>query len=281
MGQGDAIFIRLPDGKNMLIDCGDKDADGENAEYIIEYLNKYSVDNIDYLILTHPDSDHVGNADEILGRFDVGTAFIPFITDEMQTLFPEFSSAKEKLEEKEVLIVNPDCFQYLKGENYFFAFLSPTPRSFPDSSYSELASSSVPTATQINNLSPITYLECFGKRFVFTGDAESAEESKVVSNYKSGFYGLAYQTAGYSINLENVDCLKISHHGASDASSKEFLQLLNTKNAVISVGDNFYGHPSSETLIKLEEVNADYSLFRTDVDGTISARLNGQSLVID
>ena len=65
VGQGDAIFIRLPDGKNMLIDCGEKDLEGDNAQYIIEYLNEYSVQTIDYLILTHPDSDHVGNAEEI------------------------------------------------------------------------------------------------------------------------------------------------------------------------------------------------------------------------
>ena len=281
VGQGDAIFIRLPDGKNMLIDCGVNDADGDNAEYVIEYLNKYSVNTIDYLILTHPDSDHVGNACEILGRFNVGVAFIPFIIDEMLNLFPEFSLAKEKLEEKQVSIVNPDFYQYIKGENYFFAFLSPSPKTFLDSSYAILASSAVPTATQINNLSPITYLECFGKRFVFTADAESGEESKVISNYKSGFYNVAFQSAGYLVNLENIDCLKVSHHGASDASSKDFLQLLNPKNAIISVGDNFYGHPSSETLISLQEVNPDYNLFRTDVNGTISARLNGQSLVID
>ena len=73
------------------------------------------------------------------------------------------------------------------------------------------------------------------------------------------------------MSLENVDFLKVSHHGAEDASCTEFLSLINPKNAIISVGnENFYGHPASEMLERLNLLCPNHILYRTDMLGTIT-----------
>ena len=83
------------------------------------------------------------------------------------------------------------------------------------------------------------------------------------------------------MNLENVDFLKVSHHGAVDASCNEFLSLLNPTNAIISVGnENFYGHPASETLERLNLLCPNHNLYRTDMLGTITVYKENAELKI-
>ena len=271
VGQGDCIFIRLPDQKNMLIDCGVNDYNNENINYINKYLNAYGVENIDYLILTHPDIDHVGNAVEIINNFTVKKAYIHFIHESLMENFPIFSSVVNLLDQKQIEYEISDIEKTIIGNGYFFAFLSPLQKFNSQSSYNTIAQSQVPSEKDINNLSPIIYFECFEKRFVFTGDAEREQELLVINNYKNDVYDYYHKNDSHKINLQNVDYLKVSHHGSRDASCKEFLSLLNPLNAIISVGNqNFFGHPSSEMLERLVEFCPNHNLFRTDVLGTIS-----------
>ena len=83
-----------------------------------------------------------------------------------------------------------------------------------------------------------------------------------------------------SINLENVDYLKLSHHGSDDASCEEFLSLLKPKNVIISVGENNYGHPTSEVLQRLDEIVGEYNLYRTDRDDNIFVKVKNNVLTV-
>ena len=271
IGQGDCIFIRLPDGKNMLIDCGVNDHNKENIKYIKSYLSAYKVKQIDYFILTHPDVDHVGNASEIVNNFNVKKAYIPFIYEDQMNNFDCFKDFYSLLEQKQIDYEISDITKSIVGEKYHFVFLSPLAKTSVESSYNQILDSQIPTEKQINNLSPIIYFECFNKRFIFTGDAEREQELLVLNNYKNGVYDLYHKNKPYKVNLESVDVLKVSHHGAVDASCTEFLSLINPKNAVISVGnENFYGHPASETLERLNFLCPNHILYRTDMLGTIT-----------
>lgn len=276
VGQGDAVYIKLPDGKNLLIDCGAKDFAGKNEKYIEKFLSAYSVEALEYMILTHPDSDHIGNAAYLIEKFGAENAFVPYITEETLTLFPEYGKAYALLKEKQTVIKFSNSYTFINGENYAIAFLSPMPLGTTDSSYSELNSAIVPTGKQINNVSPIIYMEICGVRFLFTGDAEKEQESLVVSAFKAGIYRWNFSYCGINLNHENVDFLKVAHHGSNDSSSEEFLEYFKPVNAVISVaGINSYGHPSSSVLKRLENANPNYRLYRTDVAGTVSVRLEG------
>ena len=228
VGQGDCIYIRLPDGKNLLIDCGLNDENSHNSKQIITLLNKYSVEKIDYFILTHPDLDHIGTAKEIINNFSVESISSPIISDDLMDTFSDYKTLLEQARQKQIKIINSDYSCIIKEDKYVFAFLSPVPKGLNGSSYSEFESSLYPTDRQINDLSPIVYLECFNKRFVFTGDASSTQEKIVLENYKTGFYDLLYKNKSVKINLEDIDYLKVSHHGAVDASCSDFISLLSS-----------------------------------------------------
>ena len=262
VGEGDAVYISLPDGKNVLIDCGENDREGKNFAKIKSVFRERKVKAIDYFILTHTDSDHVGNAVNVAENYSVKRVFIPEIADE--TLFPAFKRAVAALENQGAETEISYMYDEIRGEDYFMLFLSPQPSDFSYSFYDELNLSSAPSAEAINNVSAVIYFECFGTRFLFTGDAEQEPQKFVLENARLGLYG-------NSVRLENIDFFKVPHHGASGAVYKEFWTYLNCKNAVISVGgDKIYAHPSDYALYALEDCCESYNLFRTDTCGTIS-----------
>lgn len=270
VGQGDAILINFPDGKNMLIDTGD-DSDAV-ANYVIECVSKTDASQIDYLVLTHTDTDHIGNAPDIIDAFTIKKAFVPKVTHLEK--FQMFSAVLDKLNDQNTEIVISSSSVSLSGEDWFLAFLSPAPPNVFGSSYVDFNSAEIPTSEQINNLSPIIYLDYKGNRFLFTGDAGVSQENYVINNYLSNTYDIMYGAG--KVKLENIDFLKVSHHGASDASSEKFLQLLSPRNVVISVGENNYGHPSTAILTRIQMVSPDVNFYRTDVNSTISARFDAQ-----
>ncbi len=277
VGQGDCIFIRLPDGKNMLIDCGEKDKYNENSKYIKNYLNEYDVNKIDYFVLTHPDLDHIGNAIDIINNFSIGKMFIPKIHQALMQSFQSFEEILRLIEQKQIEFEYSILPTQIVEKDYHFAFLSPQNDS--RNSYNNLAQNLVPTSGDINNLSPIIYFSCFNKRFIFTGDAEKQEEQYVVQNYLSKIYDTYYRD--FKVDLIDVDYLKLSHHGSEDASCNDFLSLLKPKNVIISVGnDNYYGHPSSETLLRLQNICIEYNLYRTDRLGSICVYKEGQDFKV-
>ena len=270
VGQGDCIYIHFPDGKNMLIDTGEQNYTNQN--YLQDFFSQKGIKKIDYFLLTHTDFDHIGNAHYFLDNFEIGKVYLPYVNKYLIEYFPDFKDIKQKIEEKQIESVISDYTHSILGEEYSLAFLSPLPKDSPSGAYDDLNSTLTPSNTQINNVSPIIYLECFGARFVFTGDAQSASERFVIDRYKSGMYNHLHKDK-VQVNLENIDYLKLGHHGSEDASCEEFLSLLQPKNLIISVGgDNYYGHPSSDVFMRLDELNLEYGLFRTDTNGTICVK---------
>ncbi|MBE5737506.1 MAG: MBL fold metallo-hydrolase [Clostridiales bacterium] len=270
VGQSDCIYIHFPDGKNMLIDTGEEKYTNKN--YLQEFFTSKKINRLDYFLLTHTDIDHIGNAHYFLDNFQIGKMFVPYVSQASLKLFPEFDDIMKKVNEKQIDFAISDYYHNVVGKDYALAFLSPLPKDSPSGAYNDLNSTQEPSDTQKNNVSPIIYLECFGARFVFTGDAQSASEKFVVERYKSGLYNHLHKDK-VQVNLENIDYLKLGHHGSDDASCNDFLSLLQPKNVIISVGkDNYYGHPSSDMFMRLDELNLDYGLYRTDTNGTICVK---------
>lgn len=277
VGQGDAIFIRLPDGNTMLIDCGLSNE--TNQETIKKFFTNYNITKIDRFVLTHPDLDHIGNATFILNNYQVQTVYIPYINSALRPSFIEFFNVLDLIEQKQIEKEISSYGISIVTNDYKLVFLSPQSTDNTDGNYAELNSQQMPDDKLINNVSPIIYLECLGKRFVFTGDAQRDVEKQVVQMYQTGFYNIMYKNI--SINLDNVDYLKLSHHGSNDSSCEEFLSLLKPKNVIISVGaNNFYGHPASEVLQRLDEIVGEYNIYRTDRNGNILIKLKDDALTV-
>lgn len=264
VGQGDCILIYFPDGKTMLIDVGN--GESKNNKKILEFLEEFSVDRIDYLVLTHPDLDHIGGVESLMGKLQVGRSYIPHVIEKED--FPNFKKAYDLLVGKNAEIITSCTIEHIKGSDYCVAFLTPYPLGFSNSSYYNI-NKKYPTDSDLNNVSPIIYVEYLGVRFLFTGDAGESQENLLLDDEKviCGFF----EKLGVNINLNNIDFLKVAHHGSQDSSCERFLTRIMPKNAVISVGGaNSYGLPSSQVLYRLSTINPDYKLFRTDLAGTIS-----------
>lgn len=265
VGEGDSILINLPDGKIMLIDCGENT--DQNFETFSSQMKTLNSDKIDYLVLTHTDSDHTGLAERIISGYTVEKAYIPYIINLEK--YTAFNNAYNKLKQKGVETVISAIGNQVLGEEYFFCFLSPDfEKDYDSVNFGE------ETADNINSVSAVIYLDVFGTRFLFTGDINKAIEERIVDFDNAGLYSV-YGRQNVKVNLRDIDFLKVSHHGGREEISDKFYNHLNPKNAVISVGAiNPYDHPSNYTLIALSTANPEVNILRTDVLGNISVKVN-------
>ncbi|MDY6368001.1 MAG: MBL fold metallo-hydrolase [Clostridia bacterium] len=263
VGQGDCTFIIFPDGKTMLIDCGERS--DENIATISAYVDSVG-GSIDFLVLSHTDSDHTGCAAEIIRKYGVKRAYIPKIND--LSAYTSFAAAISALDECNAeKVVSVAGVRYI-AENYFFCFLYPNEYGYDDVNYDD------PTANNVNETSSVLYVDYQGVKFVFTGDATKDALMEITEDGLSGLY-YAFGTEDFRITLSETDFLKVPHHGGAEEICEDFYDFLNPKNAVISVGaNNNYGHPSVYTLIALNETVGDLNILRTDVLGSISVVIN-------
>ena len=245
VGEGDCILIEAPDETNILIDGGGtprSDFD-VGSKIVIPYLRRKGINKIDLLILTHPHLDHLEGLLPVLRQFKVDAVLDSgFICDVLE--YREFISIiKEK---------NIPYYQTKSGDNYIFSknmemlILNPPNTSNLDND------------SDFNNHSIVVKLYYKKSNFLFTGDIEKETEKRL----------LVWQ------NILNSDVLKLGHHGSSTSTTLNFLNKVDPGIAVITVGKNNFGHPSQKVIERLEDRNI--KIYRTDEDGTIIIRTNGQ-----
>lgn len=228
VGQGDCILISTPENKNILIDGGD-----ENSERVIKsYLKKRKIKKLDIVIATHFDKDHIGSLDYIIDKFNIGKVYTSKDIDKSQAYNNLIKSCRNKNLNFEIL-KKGDKIKITKDINIIV--LNP--------SYIQ----------ENKNLNSIAInLSYINMDFLFTGDCEESNEVDMINSY----------------DLENVDFLKIAHHGSSSSSSDKFIKETSPDIAVISCGyKNQYGHPHKSTLDTLNKYKV--KTFRTDINGDL------------
>lgn len=238
VGQGDAILIRAPGGKNILIDGGP----GKNIlNRLAEELPLFTK-TIDLLIETHPDTDHVGGLPDVLNRYSVLGIIKPCI--ESDNVYDQALSLKAK--EKGVIEICAQAGGLIEvGNNIQMEILYAGQKN-----------------TKTNDASVVSLLTYNETKFLFTGDTTS-----LIERY------LAY-TKGSGLS---ADVYKVSHHGSKDSNDDKFLQLVKPLISVISVGTgNTYGHPHQEVLENLTKLKS--VILRTDLLGTIVLESDGVNL---
>lgn len=239
VGQGDCSLIKTKE-KNVLIDAGNS----TDSEKICKYILDSGVETVDYLFLTHPHSDHIGAASDIIDRFEVKNIVIPLIPQSLEPSDPIYFSLMKKIKERIIplYVTSPDE-KYSLGEAQL-TVLGP-----------------IRESDSLNNMSLVLRLDYGETSFLFTGDCENEEELSLLNN---------------SSQLK-CDVLKIGHHGSESSTSELFLSKVKPSVAVISCGlYNSYGHPDEITLKRLSKYNV--SCLRTDRNGNIVIGSDKQKL---
>jgi competence protein ComEC len=240
VGQGDAILIRTVKGENILIDGGpNKNIIFKLDSYIPFYERK-----IDLMILTHPDPDHLNGLVEVLKRYPTRKVFYNGVKDNDLTYSEFLKIIEEKKIEKEVVWLGKN-FEFKNGKIEIF---------YPFENLSGLEFKN-------DNDSSIVFKLTYGKiRILFTGDATKKIEEKLIEN---------------NLDLE-AEILKVAHHGSKDSTSLNFLEKVKPIYAIISVGENKFGHPSLRVLKNLEKIKT--KVLRTDQLDDIIFETNGVDL---
>lgn len=250
VGQADSILIVAPTGETMLIDAGaSKDKDvraAKGADYLIHYLKSHGVTKLDYLMLTHPHTDHIASADEVIAAYagKIGTILL---SDDESSGWSTVAMAMQKAGETYDIC---SCGETYRLGDCTFKILGPVDSSVFDDS-------------NRNNYSIVCRLTYGDTAFMFTGDAETVTESAIVKKFKASELA--------------CDVLKVGHHGSTTSSSASFLNAVDADLAIICVGsENEYGHPKDKILERLTDKG--YQILRTDEEGTIVLVSDGTSV---
>lgn len=236
LGNGDCTVIKTPQNKIIVIDTG------EQENVIAKYLLDKKIKTVDYLIISHFDSDHCKSAIEIIEKLKVKQIVI----GKQAKLSKEFENLIDMAKENKINIRIVKAGDTLKLDKYTsFKILWPDINLLQDN--------------PLNNNSIVAKLQYKSFSMLFTGDIEALAEKQIVSKYKK--------------DELQANILKVAHHGSKTSSINEFVEKVRPQISVIGVGENNkFGHPNLQTLETLKNYGS--KVYRTDLGGEITIKVN-------
>jgi len=227
-------------GHYMIIDAGTNACEDD----LLAYIDSLNITKFDYVVATHGHEDHIGSMDAVIKNYDVGKILFPKHTTTTYT----YRNFVKAVANKKIKLYAPKVGEEFVFEDSKFVVLAPN-----SSEYEEL-----------NNYSIVIKLMYKETNFLFTADAEKLSEQEMLEN---------------DLDL-SADVLRVAHHGSSSSTTQEFLEAVNPKCAVISVGkDNDYGHPTINVINRLKDRNI--PVYRTDENGTVVLTSNGRDITFN
>ena len=211
----------------------------EDGDLLVNYFKDKNITDFEYVVGTHPHEDHIGGMDNIIKNFNIKNYYMP----DCYTTTKTFEELLDALEEKNLSFETPDIdSEFVLGDALFKVLYTGTDK------------------RDLNNTSIVLRMTYKDVSFMFTGDATNVTEKKILAK-----------------DLQS-DVLKVGHHGSQYSTSDEFLDKVNPKYAIISVGTgNVYDHPKDITLNKLKGIE----VHRTDKEGTIRVISDGKNIDIE
>ena len=213
-----------------------------SGDDIVEYIENLGYDTIDYVIATHPHADHIGGMAEVIEAFNIETIYMPRAVSTSKT----YENLLETIQDKGLSIKTGRAGVEVSNEdNLDIVMVAPNSEDY----------------SNLNNYSIVLKITYGDVSFLYTGDAEEDNLEEITSDIAS-------------------DVLKVGHHGSDTSTSKDFLEKVQPKYAVISVGEgNSYGHPATSTIELLQEYTN--NIYRTDLNGTVVISTDGVNINVE
>ena len=248
VGQGDSILINKPDTFSALIDCGSSNIQDVSGQRIVPMLNYYGIKRLDYMFLSHSDSDHINGAAELISLKRVKKIILP-VNDDNGGFDEIIQTAK--MFDTEIIYINAG--QKLVCGDMTFICLNPDKN---------------PRTDNLNRESMVLKFSYKKFSIMFTGDIDTEGEKHVIENAE--LFGI------------EPDCniLKAGHHGSGYSSGEEFIHKIKPEETVISCSENNrYGHPAPDTISRLNLAGS--KIYITKDSGAVIYRADGNGYITE
>ncbi len=245
VGQGDCTLVRIGE-KTILIDGGEN---GKGQD-VLDYIDDLGIKKLDYLIGTHPHSDHIGGLDTVLNELEVGTLIIPQVDESLipsGRTYTDFLDAAIMQKENGMNVESAE-----EGKVYELS----------DYAKMEILSPLYNDYTDLNDYSVAVLITCRDVSFFSAGDITHTVEYQLMEHYPD----------------IKADLIKVSHHGSNKSNLKGFIKMLDPDYGYICCGkDNDYGHPYASVLNILKDCEVKYR--RTDLEGSFVYYTDGSTFI--
>lgn len=238
-------FIDVGKADSTLIQCGDNDilidgGDVSSKNVVSSYLSRQGVDDVELVIATHPDRDHIGQLESVVSDYPVERFMMPEVPEDKVPTNSTYKNLMNAIDAKGIKTETPVAGQALQFGDIRLDILAP-----------------VQMAKTTNGNSIVSRATYKNRSFLFMGDADKKEENDILKQ-------------DYSLKS---DVLKVGHHGSKTSSGLSFLNQVNPMYAVISVAPDRSSLPKQETIDSLNSVGA--NILRTDINGTVIIGTDG------
>ena len=238
VGQGDSCLITTPQNKKVIVDSGGSESYDVGKNVLLPYLLDKRITKIDYIMISHFDTDHCKGFEYVLENIKVKNVIISKQSETSEN----FKQIMKIIRKKRINLIIVQKETKIKIDNFTTVdILSPQSENIADN---------------MNDNSIVAKFEAYNFSILFTGDASEKIEKELIKE---------------KINLKS-DILKVSHHGSKTGTSEEFLKSVKPKIALIGVGENNkFGHPTKDVIKRLTENKV--KIYRTDTDGEIRIKI--------
>ena len=248
VGQGDCIYMRGPRGNTYLFDSGSSDVDRVGKYRVESFLKSQGVRSLDYVFVSHGDSDHYNGIEELIKRQLFGVEIKTVVFPTHYRLDKELQNLASLAHKNGIRVAVIDSGQKISEGNLEIRCLQPKGKSM----------------VLEGNAGSMVLDVCFREfDMLFTGDVEGLGEELLIENLRKQSY----------------EVLKVSHHGSKNSTLEDFLQVAKPKIALISAGENnSYGHPHTETIERLKKYGCE--IYQTTKRGAITMETDGDLIDI-
>lgn len=241
VGQGSASLI-LSDSGNVLVDAGEND----QGEKVVSYLKKQGVEKLDYVVATHPHSDHIGGMDVVIKNIPVDNIVMPHLKDSITPTTKSYEDLLKAITEKQVNVIAAQVGQEYPIGSGMLRILGPV-GDFDD----------------LNDMSAAVKFTFGNSRFLLTGDMEKQAEKALIA---------------LDENL-SADVFVLGHHGSKTSNTTALLERTGAAFFAAQCGyGNDYGHPHAEAVKRVKDSGG--TLYRTDYNGNVVFYTDGDQLSV-